>query len=85
MISLFMSFHKKTNLRNKGLISADRSNKATLLLTIPRSLYKSSTKDSSTQIFEIIIHGSPTRLFSALTASVCYDFGRAYAPLFVFV
>ena len=30
---------------NQGLISADRSNKATLLLTIPRSLVKSSAKD----------------------------------------
>ena len=28
---------KRTNLKNKGLISADRNNKATLLLTIPRS------------------------------------------------
>ena len=27
-----------TNLENKGLISADRNNKATLLLTIPRSV-----------------------------------------------
>ena len=27
-----------TNRKNKGLISADRSNKATLLLTIPRSV-----------------------------------------------
>ena len=36
---------KRTNLWNKGLISADRSNKATLLLTIPRSLFKSSAKD----------------------------------------
>ena len=44
-----MRWHKRkkgaTNLRNKGLISADRSNKATLLLTIPRSLFKSSAKD----------------------------------------
>jgi hypothetical protein len=29
---------KRTNLGNKGLISADRNNKATLLLTIPRSI-----------------------------------------------
>ena len=27
-----------TNLLNKGLTSADRSNKATLLLTVPRSI-----------------------------------------------
>ncbi|TPX52929.1 hypothetical protein PhCBS80983_g06409 [Powellomyces hirtus] len=36
---------KEQILWNKGLISADRSNKATLLLTIPRSLFKSSAKD----------------------------------------
>ena len=31
--------------RTKGLISEDRNNKATLLLTIPRSVFKSSAKD----------------------------------------
>ncbi len=31
--------------RNKSLISADRNNKATLLLTIPCSIIKSSTRD----------------------------------------
>ena len=30
---------------NQGLISVDRSNKTTLLLTIPCSFIKSSTKD----------------------------------------
>ncbi len=39
--------------KNKGLISADRNNKATLLLTIPRSMFKSSTKDLSPRMFEI--------------------------------
>ena len=38
--------------RTKGLISEDRSNKATLLLTIPRSLFKSSAKDLSLEILE---------------------------------
>lgn len=33
------------NLNNKGLISIDRNNKATLLLTIPRRILKSSTMD----------------------------------------
>ena len=46
---------RETNLQNKGLISVDRSNKATLLLTIPRSLFKSSAKDLSPPIFEIVI------------------------------
>ena len=39
-----------TNLENKGLISADRNNKATLLLTIPRFVFKSSAKDLSPPI-----------------------------------
>ena len=46
-----------TNQRTIGLISADRSNKATLLLTIPRSKFKSSAKDLSSLIFEVIIQG----------------------------
>ena len=44
-----------TNLWNKGLISVDRRTKPTLILTIPRSLFKSSTKDLSSAIFEIVI------------------------------
>ena len=40
--------------RAEGLISEDRSNKATLLLTIPRSLFKSSAKDSSLEILEFV-------------------------------
>jgi hypothetical protein len=34
-----------TNHRNRGRTSADRSTRATLVLTVPRSLIKSSTKD----------------------------------------
>ena len=37
----------------KGLISADRRTKPTLMLTIPRSIFKSSTKDLSLPTFEI--------------------------------
>ena len=44
-----------TNLHNQGLISADRNNKATLLLTIPSYIFKSSAKDLSRAIFEIMI------------------------------
>ncbi len=46
---------KWTNLQNKGLISADRGTKATLMLTIPCSIFKSSTKDLSFPIFELVI------------------------------
>ena len=38
---------RETNLESMGLASADRSNKATLLLTAPCSIFKSSAKDLS--------------------------------------
>ena len=41
--------------KTKGLISEDRSNKATLILTIPRSLFKSSAKDLSQEILEFVL------------------------------
>ena len=44
----------RTNLQNKGLISADRGTRATLMRTIPRSLFKSYTKDLSFPIFELV-------------------------------
>ena len=55
---------KKKNLErnksyNKGLISEDRSNKATLQLTIPRSLFNSSAKGLSPETFQFAI-GSAT-------------------------
>ena len=43
-----------TNLQNVGWISADRGTKATLMRTIPSSLFKSSTKDLSLPIFELV-------------------------------
>ena len=46
---------KVTNLQNVGLISTDRGTKATLMLTIPRSIFKSFTKDLSLSIFELVI------------------------------
>ena len=47
----------RTNLWNKGLISVDRRTKPTLVLTIPRSVVKSSTKDLSFPIFGIVFQG----------------------------
>ena len=44
----------ETNLQNKGLISADRGTKATLMRTIPSSLFKSYTKDLLFPIFELV-------------------------------
>ena len=43
-----------TNLQNAGLISTDRGTRATLMLTIPRSIFKSFTKDLSRSIFELV-------------------------------
>ena len=51
---------------NKGLISADRNNKATLLLTIPRSVFKSSTKDLSPPISKIAFQRLPVQRFRRL-------------------
>ena len=48
-------FHSSDKSWNKGLISVDRRTKPTLILTIPRSSFKSSTKDLSFPIFEIMI------------------------------
>ena len=44
-------FHYKSE--DKGLISVDRSNKATLLLTIPRPIFKSYAKDLPPKTFVI--------------------------------
>ena len=49
------SSKSRTNRRNKGWTSADRSTKATLMLTVPRSLFKSSTKDLTWPTLENII------------------------------
>lgn len=43
-----------TNHRNRGRTSADRSTEATLMLTVPRSLIKSSTKDLTWPSLEIV-------------------------------
>ena len=52
-IMKFFSISHKS--QNKGLISVDRRTKPTLILTIPCFLFKSSTKDLSFPIFEIVI------------------------------
>ncbi|PHT25013.1 hypothetical protein CQW23_35334 [Capsicum baccatum] len=41
----------------KGLISVDRGSKATLPLTIPRRVFKSSAKDSARRSMEIVLQG----------------------------
>ena len=41
----------------KGWISVDRGSKATLPLTIPRRVFKSSAKDSTRRSMEIVLQG----------------------------
>jgi hypothetical protein len=65
---------------NKGLISEDRRNKPTLPLTIPHSVIKSSTKDLSQPIFEIIfrtvgnVNWSQNTLNRSTRSMVQHDF-----------
>ena len=49
-----------TNQRNRGRTSADRSTRATLVLTVPRSLIKSSTKDLTWPSLEIVFRHTYT-------------------------
>ena len=66
-----------TNHQNKGLISADRGTKATLMLTIPRSLFKSYTKDLSFPIFELCFSIAWGVFGDNLKVPLqCYDLGR---------
>lgn len=48
---------------NRGLISADRNNKATLLLTIPRCTSKSYTNDLSPRKMTLLSAGKHARPF----------------------
>ena len=48
-----VAFRDGTNLGINGLVSADRNNKATLLLTTPRCTIKSSAKDLSLRIVKL--------------------------------
>jgi hypothetical protein len=59
-------FRIGTNLGINGLVSADRSNKATLPLTTPRCTIKSSAKDLSLRIVKLQYTGETSRLFRPL-------------------
>jgi hypothetical protein len=52
-----------TNLGSEGLASADRNNKATLLLTAPCPTVKSSAKDLSPRKVKLRYAGAETPLF----------------------
>ena len=67
-----------TNLQNKGLISVDRGTKATLTRTIPRSLFKSYTKDLSFPIFELVFQHRLADMFCRQPVPLqCYDLEHA--------
>ena len=53
-----------TNQSDKGWISVDRGSKATLPLTIPRRVFKSSAKDSTRRSMGIALHGVSYGLFT---------------------
>ena len=67
----FVAFFNYKSGEQEGLISVDRSNKATLLLTIPCSLFKSYAKDLPPQTFQVIINKVGPNLF-CLTPTFCY-------------
>ena len=68
---------------NKGLISADRNNKATLLLTIPRCTFKSYAKDLSPRMVTLPSAGKTRRLSATRPVPACC--GAAAEALFVSV
>jgi hypothetical protein len=56
----------------------DRGTKATLTRTIPRSLFKSYTKDLSFLIFELVVQQSPSQhLIASAVPLQCYDLEHA--------
>ena len=64
-----------TNHWNRGRSSADRRTKPTLVLTEPRSLFKSSTKDSSLSTFEIVLQRDPPPRLQDDGRRAAYDAG----------
>lgn len=74
---------KRTNLENKSLTSADRSNKATLLLTVLCFVFKSSAKDLSPPIFHVSIKGTHKSSFPSPTETHCIILDAHEVRLFV--
>ena len=73
-----------TNRRNIGRISAARRTKSTRMLTIPCSLFKSSTKDSSLSTFEIVLqHNLTYHNYGQASALQSYDAGPGGLSLFI--
>ena len=71
-----MARSQKHRSYNQGLISADRSNKATLLLTIPRCLLSRLQRISRAQFVKLQLCPRPAH--SALDPVSSYGTGRSY-------
>ena len=65
----------KTNLQNKGLISADRGTRPLSCVQYLRSLFKSYTKDLSLPIFELVFQHRLQPLYWQPVPLQCYDLG----------
>ena len=72
LLQYVKSVYNVTNQGNKGLISADRRTKPTLVRTIPRYIVKSSTRDLSYPIFSIVISYdvAPKRILIQVTSGM---------------
>ena len=69
---------RKTNLGYSGLVSADRSNKATLPLTTPSITSKSSAKDLSSHMIILRFAGAAPEPFRSSTAASQYGPGDTH-------
>ena len=63
-----------------GWISVDRGSKATLPLTIPRRVFKSSAKDSTRRSVGIVLQGGPHGSSTARASPTTRAFGGRMAP-----
>lgn len=64
----------------QGWISEDRGSKATLPLTIPRRVFKSSAKDSTRRSVGIVLHGDPCSSSATRAWPTTRAFGGREAP-----
>lgn len=68
---------------NKGLISVDRSNKATLQLTIPRSYLSRMQRIYRFKYLKLSYSNTPAWLFSIRDSLHAYDLGACALFLFI--
>jgi hypothetical protein len=76
-IEISRAFTRHHRSYNQGLISADRSNKATLLLTIPRCLLSRLQRISRAQLLKLLFSDQAPLLKRGPVAQL-YGTGRSY-------